>query len=149
MLKNRSSVAQKRSGKSGRSGQHLASGRHRRFGEVFVRTYKMPVWKRIQFVGCLIAVMSFSALAHAKDLKINIPKRSQLTSVQRLNREGVEAVNKHQFNKAKALFYKAYLYDPGDPFTLNNLGYIAELDGQVERAQSFYSMAVSEPTEAR
>jgi Flp pilus assembly protein TadD len=109
----------------------------------------MPVWKRIELAACLTAVMSLSAPAHAKDLKINIPKRSQLTPVQRLNREGVEAVNKHQFNKAKALFYKAYLYDPGDPFTLNNLGYVAELDGQVERAQTFYSMAVSEPTEAR
>ncbi len=90
----------------------------------------MPVWKRIQFAACLTAVISLSALAHAKDLKINIPKRSQLMPVQRLNREGVEAVNKHQFNKAKAVVYKAYLYDPGDPFTLNNLGYIASWMGR-------------------
>src|ERR1700704_1808928 len=86
--------------------------------------------------------------AIAGDLRITIPKRSQLTPVQRLNREGVEAIRKNHFDKAKELFYKAYLYDPGDPFTLNNLGYIAELEGQVERAQTFYSLASGLPTEA-
>ncbi len=97
----------------------------------------------------LIAAMSMTQGAHAKDVKITIPKRSELTPVQRLNREGVEAINKRQFTKAKELFYKAYLYDPGDPFTLNNLGYVAELDGEVDRAQNFYAMASSEATEAR
>jgi Flp pilus assembly protein TadD len=86
--------------------------------------------------------------ATAGDLRITIPKRSQLTPVQRLNREGVEAIKKNHFDKAKALFYKAYLFDPGDPFTLNNLGYIAELEGQVERATTFYGMASGQATEA-
>ena len=106
-------------------------------------------WNRIQMGACLSAVLCLSQGIHAKDLKITLPKRSQLTQVQRLNREGVEAVNKHQLNKARELFYKAYLYDPGDPFTLNNLGYVSELEGQVERAQTFYSMAAAMPTEAR
>ena len=74
-------------------------------------------------------------------LKINIPKRSELTLVQHLNREGVDAVQKHQYNKAESLFYKAYLYDPTDPFTLNNLGYIFELQGQLDRANKFYARA--------
>lgn len=86
--------------------------------------------------------------AFAGDLKINIPKRSRLTPVQKLNREGVEAIKKHKYEKARVLFYKAYLFDPGDPFTLNNLGYVAELEGQVERAHNFYSMATSQATEA-
>jgi len=86
--------------------------------------------------------------ARAGDLKVTIPRRSQPTPVQRLNREGVEALRKHQYAKAKALFYKAYLYDPGDPFTLNNLGYISELEGQVERAQNFYALAAAIPTQA-
>ena len=90
-----------------------------------------------------------SRLSYAGDLKITLPKRSHLTPVQRLNREGVDAVNKRQFDNARALFYKAYLLDPGDPFTLNNLGYIAELEGQVERAQQFYALASSGATEAR
>jgi Flp pilus assembly protein TadD len=64
-----------------------------------------------------------------------------MTPVQKLNREGVDAVRKQQYEKAEAIFYKAYLYDPSDPFTLNNLGYISELQGQLDRAQKFYALA--------
>jgi Flp pilus assembly protein TadD len=84
----------------------------------------------------------------AGDLKINLPRRSSPTPVQRLNREGVEAVRKHQYQKAETLFYKAYLYDPGDPFTLNNLGYISELQGEVDRAKNFYSLASEQASNA-
>lgn len=81
-------------------------------------------------------------------LKITLPRRTQLTPVQRLNREGVEAVRKHDFDKAGALFYKAYLYDPTDPFTLNNLGYISELQGQLDRARRFYDLASKQSSSA-
>ena len=74
-------------------------------------------------------------------LKITVAKRSELTPVQRLNREGVDAVERHQYDKAESLFFKAYLYDPADPFTLNNLGYISELQGQLDRASKFYARA--------
>lgn len=83
-----------------------------------------------------------ASLASARGgAKITIPTRSKLTPVQRLNREGVEAVKKHDYAKAESLFYKAYLYDPADPFTLNNLGFIAELQGQLDRAHRFYELA--------
>lgn len=72
---------------------------------------------------------------------ITIPLHSRLSLVQRLNRDGVALVEKHQYDKAEALFLKAYLYDPSDPFTLNNLGYIAELQGQADRAHKFYELA--------
>jgi Flp pilus assembly protein TadD len=65
-----------------------------------------------------------------------------------LNKEGVEAVHKRSYDKAGNLFYKAYLLDPDDPFTLNNLGYISELQGQVDRAQSFYALAAQQASEA-
>lgn len=86
--------------------------------------------------------------AWARDLKITIPRRSELTPVQRLNREGVEAVQKHAYEKAEAIFYKAYLYDPADPFTLNNLGYISELQGKLDRAQKFYQLAEEQGCDA-
>jgi Flp pilus assembly protein TadD len=86
--------------------------------------------------------------SQAKDLKITIPRRSKLTPVQRLNREGVEAVRKHNYKKAEQLFYKAYLFDPDDAFTLNNLGYISELQGQLDRAQRFYSLSAEQSSEA-
>lgn len=98
---------------------------------------------RLKFTIGAIAILvalSFQS-AWAGDLRIYIPKRSELTPVQRLNRDGVEAVRKHDYEKAEALFYKAYLYDPADPFTLNNLGYISELNGDLDRAEKFYSLA--------
>jgi Flp pilus assembly protein TadD len=115
-------------------------------------------WKHwfteILFTGSLIIVTMIAGtqgwvpVAQARDLKINLPKRSHLTPVQRLNQEGVEAIRKHRYEKAESLFYKAYLLDPDDPFTLNNLGYISELQGQVDRAQRFYELAGQQATEA-
>jgi Flp pilus assembly protein TadD len=81
-------------------------------------------------------------------LKITIPKHSELTPVQRLNRDGVEAVKRQQYEKAATLFYKAYLYDPADPFTLNNLGYISELQGELDRARKFYALASEQSSNA-
>ncbi len=81
-------------------------------------------------------------------LTITIPRRSQLTNVQRLNREGVAAVQKHNLGKAADLFYRAYLYDPADPFTLNNLGYISELQGQLDQADKFYKLAAEQGSTA-
>ncbi len=86
--------------------------------------------------------------ASAGDVRISIPKRTKPTPVQKLNQEGVKAVEKHQYKKAKALFYKAYLIDPDDPFTLNNLGYIAELEGQVDRAERYYTLAQAQDSDA-
>src|SRR5689334_22102392 len=95
-----------------------------------------------------LALTAALQTASAGDLKITIPRRSILTPVQRLNREGVEALQKHKFAKAEELFYKAYLYDPENSFTLNNLGYVSELEGQLDRAQQFYALAAAQPSDA-
>jgi len=103
---------------------------------------------KLMAVAVTVAIGS-SPLASAKEGKvINIPLRSKLTPVQRLNREGVEAVKKLQYEKAEQLFYKAYLYDPADPFTLNNLGYVAEIQGQLDRAHKFYQLAAEQGSDA-
>lgn len=102
----------------------------------------------------LTAVIAFILVSGSHDiwagdiLKITIPKHSELTPVQRLNREGVDAVNRKQYEKAATLFYKAYLYDPADPFTLNNLGYISELQGELDRARNFYALASEQSSNA-
>jgi Flp pilus assembly protein TadD len=107
------------------------------------------LWKRWLVGGVMAAGIAAGApRSQAGDLKITIPKRSHLTPIQRLNREGVEALRRHNYEKAETLFYKAYLFDPDDPFTLNNLGYIAELQGQVDRSQRFYELAGQQPTDA-
>ena len=102
-------------------------------------------------LSAAVAILATLGLqqAWARDgVTIKIPRRSELTPVQRLNREGVAAVKKHQYEKAEELFYKAYLYDPADPFTLNNLGYIAEMQGQLDRAQKFYELASKQGCDA-
>ncbi len=106
--------------------------------------------KRLVLLGIVGSVLATcgSQFTLAGDLKITIPKRSKLTPVQRLNREGVDAVRKHNYSKAEQLFYKAYLFDPDDAFTLNNLGYIAEMQGQIDRAQRFYALASEQSSEA-
>lgn len=81
-------------------------------------------------------------------IRITLPRRTQLTPVQRLNRDGVDAIKKHDYERAGVLFYKAYLYDPSDPFTLNNLGYVAELQGQLDRARKFYDLASKQSSNA-
>jgi len=96
----------------------------------------------------VLAVVGGSPCARAGDLTIVIPRPSKLTPVQRLNREGVEALQKHKYAKAQQLFYKAYLFDPEDPFTLNNLGYISELEGQADRAERYYALAAAQSSDA-
>lgn len=107
----------------------------------------MIALRLIAVVAAIAAVGSQEARG-TDTLKITIPRHSELTPVQRLNREGVDAVKKHQYEKAAALFYKAYLYDPADPFTLNNLGYISELRGELDRANKFYALASEQGSNA-
>jgi len=96
-----------------------------------------------------LAVLGASRKVWAHDgERILIPMRSHLSPVQKLNREGVEAIRKHNFDRAETLFYRAYLYDPADPFTLNNLGYVSELEGQIDRAQRFYQLAAEQSSNA-
>lgn len=99
-------------------------------------------------IAVIVIAGSAPRIARAGDLKITLPKRSHLTPVQRLNREGVEAIQKQNYEKAETLFYQAYLFDPADPFTLYNLGYVSELKGQLERAQKLYALASEQATDA-
>ena len=97
----------------------------------------------------LLLTTTFGSLPQllAGDLRITLPKRSNPTPVQALNQQGVNEVRKHHLEKAEKLFYRAYLIDPDDPFTLNNLGYISELEGNVERAQRYYQLAARQNSE--
>ncbi|HYX54183.1 MAG TPA: hypothetical protein VE783_12080 [Candidatus Limnocylindrales bacterium] len=83
-----------------------------------------------------------------QELRIPLPKKSKYTPVQQLNRQGVQALQKKNVDRAKRYFYRAYLIDPNDPFTLNNLGYVAELEGDVDRAQRYYDQAQANTSEA-
>ncbi len=100
-------------------------------------------------VRIVLAIMLAGAtLSLAQTVRLPLPKSSKPTPVQKLNQEGVRAIEKRDYGKAKKFFYKAYLIDPNDPFTLNNLGYVSELEGDLDRAQRFYALAAEHPSEA-
>ena len=99
-------------------------------------------------VALLLAAILSLASAQAADLHVKLPKRSKPTPVQQLNQDGVKALARNNIARAKRAFYRAYLLDPDDPFTLNNLGYVAELDGELEKAQKFYDLAAANPSNA-
>jgi Flp pilus assembly protein TadD len=107
-----------------------------------------PVKIHRRWLGTALLLIALIGSAAAGDVRISIPKRTKPTPVQKLNQEGVKAVEKHEYKRAKNLFYKAYLIDPNDPFTLNNLGYIAELEGQVDRTQRYYALAQDQNSDA-
>ena len=105
--------------------------------------------KIIRFLVLItLGATAFCGLSVAGDLKIRLPKRSKETPVQQLNREGVKQVEKRNIGKAKRLFYKAYLLDPDDPFTLNNLGYVSELEGDADRALKYYELSAKNTSQA-
>jgi Flp pilus assembly protein TadD len=101
-------------------------------------------------IAGLLAMQLFAGASHgfASDLKVPIPQRGTTTPSQKLNREGVAALKHGHQKKAKELFYRAYLLDPEDPFTLNNLGYVAELEGDADRALRYYALAAKQHTDA-
>lgn len=110
-----------------------------------MRTQGSPITK---LLAVLILTGLFSISMAAQEIRLSLPKKSKTTPVQKLNRDGVKAIEDHDYKEAKKLFYKAYLLDPNDPFTLNNLGYIAELEGDVDRAQRFYDLATEQNSDA-
>jgi Flp pilus assembly protein TadD len=98
--------------------------------------------------GLLSMLLAAAGLGFAGDLHVPIPGKSISTPSQKLNREGVAELKHGHQKKAKQLFYRAYLLDPDDPFTLNNLGYIAELEGDADRALRYYALAERDHTDA-
>ena len=54
---------------------------------------------------------------------------------------GVTAANKNDWVEARQDFLQAYSLDPSSAFSLNNRGYVAEMDGDLETAQFFYDKA--------
>jgi len=58
-----------------------------------------------------------------------------------LTLHGVYAANQNDWASAKEDFTRAYSLNPSSAFSLNNLGYVAEKDGDLETAQFFYLKA--------
>jgi Flp pilus assembly protein TadD len=54
---------------------------------------------------------------------------------------GVSASNQNNRQAARENFLQAYQLDPGSAFALNNRGFVAEMDGDLETAEFFYEKA--------
>jgi tetratricopeptide (TPR) repeat protein len=50
--------------------------------------------------------------------------------------------NKNDWRAAKQSFTEAYALDPNSAFALNNIGYVAEREGDLETARSYYARAL-------
>jgi len=110
-------------------------------------------WSKVRTLAAIPGLLALyllagTSLGFAGDLRVPLPRRSVSTPSQKLNREGVAELKRGRQQKATRLFYKAYLLDPDDPFTLNNLGYVAELNGDADRALRFYALAARDRTDA-
>jgi Flp pilus assembly protein TadD len=58
-----------------------------------------------------------------------------------LTARGIFAANENNWLAAKQDFLHAYSLNPSSAFSLNNRGYVAEMDGDLETAQFFYEKA--------
>ena len=105
---------------------------------------------RLLAIPGLLAVqlLAGTSLGVAGNLQLPVPGRSVSTPSQKLNRDGVAELRRGHQEKAERLFLRAYLLDPDDPFTLNNLGYVAELEGDADRALRYYALAARNHTDA-
>ena len=73
--------------------------------------------------------------------KLMAKQENAQARVARLNLQGVSALNRNDRRSAREDFQSAYKLDPNDAITLNNMGYVAELDGDRETANYFYEKA--------
>jgi tetratricopeptide (TPR) repeat protein len=93
-----------------------------------------PIWR-----GRPVGQM---AQQNAKGLRDYLGREKTLPEqVAELNLRGVSAVNRNDLRTADADFRKAFALDPNNAFTLNNIGYVAELEGDQETAEFYYSHA--------
>ena len=86
--------------------------------------------------------VSQMAEQNAKSLRDHLSHSNDVAEqVAELNLRGVSAVNRNDLRAAETDFRKAYALDPNNAFAMNNIGYVAELDGDRETAQFFYDRA--------
>src|SRR5262249_24216829 len=64
--------------------------------------------------------------------------------VNRINVAAIGMLQKDQAPEADLVLQKALKLDPANPFTLNNLGYAREKEGELEPAYKFYSEAAAQ-----
>jgi Flp pilus assembly protein TadD len=86
--------------------------------------------------------ISSVAAENAKKAQVALEHEADVEArVARLNLRGVSALNRNERRLGQEYFQQAYTLDPNNAFTLNNMGYVAELQGDRETADYFYAKA--------
>src|SRR5207302_5010928 len=78
---------------------------------------------------------------NARKLQDRLESQNVELKLAELNLRGVSAVNRNDLKTADQNFRNAYALDPNNAFALNNIGYLAEIQGDRETAQFFYDKA--------
>ena len=90
------------------------------------------------------AGLPVSALAAASARRLNermTKMGSAGANAAMLTARGIFAANANNWEAAKQDFLHAYSLNPSSAFSLNNRGFVAEMDGDLETAQFFYEKA--------
>jgi Flp pilus assembly protein TadD len=86
--------------------------------------------------------VSIMAADSAKKLRERMQKAaSDQAQAALLAVRGVSATNRNDWPTARKDFLKSYSLDPYSAFSLNNIGYLSEMDGDLETAEFFYARA--------
>jgi tetratricopeptide (TPR) repeat protein len=82
------------------------------------------------------------AAQNAKSLRTRMENRNSVEArVANFNLRGVSAINRNDLRAADQDFRQAYALDPNNAFAQNNIGYVAEVEGDRETAEFFYNSA--------
>jgi Flp pilus assembly protein TadD len=82
------------------------------------------------------------AAENARSLRTRMENRNTIEArVANFNLRGVSAINRNDLRAADQAFRQAYALDPNNAFALNNIGYVAEMEGDRETAEFFYNSA--------
>jgi Flp pilus assembly protein TadD len=104
-------------------------------------TQRVVVTPRVKWRGRPISVVAAENAVAVNQL-ISRGEGVEAASA-RLNLRGVAALNDNNPSGAREFFLQAYKRDAQNAFTLNNLGYVAELAGDRESAEMYYEAARS------
>jgi tetratricopeptide (TPR) repeat protein len=87
---------------------------------------------------------SVSAMASASEKRLEDRMKKMNGSEEHavmFTMRGVSATNANDWVEAREDFLHAYSLDPSSAFSLNNRGFVAEMDGDLETAQFYYDKA--------
>src|SRR5437762_874656 len=96
------------------------------------------------FLTAALLVAGLCRSGDAQDLRITIPKRTNATPVQKINRGNIQAMTLLQQGRnqeAEDVLRETLKLDPRNPFTLNNLAFAMEGQGDLESALRYYNDA--------